>query len=50
VVTEGKHQFGDVLFECLAFPGHSLMQLGVMVDGILFAADAYFGAEQIKKT
>ncbi|USK34864.1 MBL fold metallo-hydrolase [Bacillus sp. F19] len=48
-VTEGKHQFGDVLFECMALPGHSLMQLGVMVDGILFAADAYFGAEQIKK-
>ncbi|MCM3595176.1 MBL fold metallo-hydrolase [Metabacillus idriensis] len=47
--AEGEHQFGDVLFECIAFPGHSLMQLGVKADGILFAADAYFGTEQLKK-
>lgn len=48
-VEEGVHQFGDVPFECIAFPGHSLMQLGVKADGILFAADSYFGIEQLRK-
>ncbi|WP_191562275.1 MBL fold metallo-hydrolase [Metabacillus idriensis] len=48
-VKEGIYQCGDVSFECIAFPGHSLMQLGVKADGILFAADSYFGMEQLRK-
>ncbi|MGP1906691.1 MBL fold metallo-hydrolase [Metabacillus sp. JX24] len=48
-VTEGNFRFGDRSFECIALPGHSLMQMGVLSDGILYAADSYFGAEQLKK-
>ncbi|MEK3805599.1 MBL fold metallo-hydrolase [Bacillus sp. FSL H8-0547] len=48
-VTEGTFRFGDRSFECIALPGHSLMQMGILSDGILYAADSYFGAEQLKK-
>jgi len=50
VVEEGEeYSFGNTSFTCYAFPGHSLYQLGIKVYDVLFAADAYFGQEALKK-
>ncbi|WP_027962939.1 MBL fold metallo-hydrolase [Halalkalibacillus halophilus] len=35
--------------ELIATPGHSYHQLAVGIDGILYAADSYFGKEEILK-
>ncbi|NLP50774.1 MBL fold metallo-hydrolase [Bacillus sp. RO1] len=40
---------GDVHFRTVDLPGHSYHQFGVMVEEILFAADAYFGVEVLHK-
>ncbi|HZH62383.1 MAG TPA: hypothetical protein VEY70_23005 [Metabacillus sp.] len=49
VVEEGVYPFGTTTFQCIALPGHSINQFGVLIDGILFASDSYFGVEQLKK-
>lgn len=36
-------------FQTVDLPGHSYHQFGIMVEDILFAADAYFGVEVIHK-
>ena len=38
-----------VCFQTVALPGHSKGQSGVLVDGVLVAADAYFGREVTQK-
>lgn len=37
------------VFQTLALPGHAANQCGVLVDGVLFAADAYFDADVVEK-
>jgi len=49
VVKEGVYPFGTTAFQCIALPGHSINQFGLLIDGILFAADSYFGVEQLEK-
>jgi glyoxylase-like metal-dependent hydrolase (beta-lactamase superfamily II) len=40
---------GDVVFECIPLPGHAHGQIGVRVDGVCFAADAYFDPVVVDK-
>ncbi len=49
IVTEGLMCFGSIEVELIALPGHSVNQLGVKAGNILYAADGYFGAEQLEK-
>ncbi len=44
VLTIGHTEFGVI-----AVPGHSLAQIAVLVDGVCFAADSYFGDAVIEK-
>lgn len=48
-VEEGYHKFGDKEFQCMALPGHSINQFGLLIDGVLYAADAYFSEGQLYK-
>ncbi|WP_010192920.1 MBL fold metallo-hydrolase [Bacillus sp. m3-13] len=45
----GEVSVGESRFQTVDLPGHSYHQLGVIVEDILFAADAYFGVEVIHK-
>jgi glyoxylase-like metal-dependent hydrolase (beta-lactamase superfamily II) len=38
-----------VALNLLGLPGHSMAQVGVLVDGVCFAADSFFGAATIAK-
>ncbi|MBM7702526.1 MBL fold metallo-hydrolase [Metabacillus iocasae] len=49
VVEEGQVRCGEIQLTCLAFPGHSEYQLGVISNGYLYAADSYFGMEALHK-
>ncbi|WP_221563922.1 MBL fold metallo-hydrolase [Alkalihalobacillus sp. TS-13] len=49
IVSEGLLLFGSIKVELVALPGHSINQLGVKVGNILYAADGYFGSEQLTK-
>ncbi|KMJ58194.1 beta-lactamase [Bacillus sp. LL01] len=49
LTEEGAVEQGDAHFETVSLPGHSYHQFGVMVDGVLFAADGYFGTDVIHK-
>ncbi len=40
---------GGQVFRTFSLPGHSANQCGVLVDGVLFAADAYFDADVVDK-
>ncbi|WP_226670715.1 MBL fold metallo-hydrolase [Metabacillus litoralis] len=48
-VKEGTYHFGETQFECIALPGHSMNQLGLLINGVLYAADSYFSEEQLHK-
>jgi glyoxylase-like metal-dependent hydrolase (beta-lactamase superfamily II) len=47
--TEGEVEIDGVRFEVLSLPGHSWQQVGLVCDGICFAADSYFGEETLAK-
>ncbi|WP_349410307.1 MBL fold metallo-hydrolase [Pseudalkalibacillus sp. SCS-8] len=49
VVSEGLFLFGSIESEIILLPGHSIYQVGVKVEQILYAADSYFGMEQLEK-
>ncbi|MCA0969561.1 MBL fold metallo-hydrolase [Halobacillus litoralis] len=49
VLTEGTHSFGGLTFDTYKLPGHSYHQLALKIDGVLYAADSYFGTETLKK-
>lgn len=49
VVKEGDYKWGEITVKCIAFPGHSEYQLGVLAHDILFAGDAYMGVEVLEK-
>ena len=40
---------GDVTFGTVSLPGHAHQQAGILVEGVLFAADAYFDVEVVNK-
>lgn len=47
--TEGQVEIDGVLLEVISLPGHSWNQVGLVVEGICFAADSFFGEETLKK-
>ncbi|ARI77996.1 MBL fold metallo-hydrolase [Halobacillus mangrovi] len=49
VISEGSLQAGEIEGEILLFPGHSYHQLALKVNGILYAADSYFGEDALRK-
>jgi glyoxylase-like metal-dependent hydrolase (beta-lactamase superfamily II) len=49
VVNEGLLMLGSVETEVILLPGHSIYQVGLKMGNILFAADSYFGSEQLEK-
>lgn len=49
VVDEGELFFGGITANTFLLPGHSYHQLAVMINGILYAADSYFGVETLRK-
>lgn len=49
VVTEGTFLLGEKTCTLYLLPGHSYHQLALKVDGVLYAADSYFGLETLKK-
>ncbi|SFJ66483.1 Glyoxylase, beta-lactamase superfamily II [Halobacillus dabanensis] len=49
VVDEGELFFGAIKADTFLLPGHSYHQLAVMGNGILYAADSYFGIETLRK-
>ncbi len=49
VVSEGLILIGSIEAELVTLPGHSINQIGVKVGNILYAADSYFGMEQLAK-
>lgn len=49
VIDEGHHQVGEFNFETLLLPGHSYHQLALKIEGVLYAGDSYFGADQLEK-
>lgn len=49
VSVEGTRDIDGLKVRLHAFPGHSYHQLGLEMEGILFAADSYFGLETLEK-
>ncbi|WP_404470074.1 MBL fold metallo-hydrolase [Sutcliffiella horikoshii] len=45
----GEVRVGESRFQTVDLPGHSYHQFGVIVEDILFAADAYFGVDILHK-
>lgn len=45
----GEVKVGESSFQTVDLPGHSYHQFGVIVEDILFAADAFFGVEILHK-
>ncbi|MFD1705661.1 MBL fold metallo-hydrolase [Siminovitchia sediminis] len=49
VIEEGRQMIGPFNFEAVSLPGHSYGQSGILINGILYAADSYFGKEVLAK-
>lgn len=49
LLSEGVFEIGGISIQCISLPGHSYEQMGFIINGILFAADAYFGKETLGK-
>lgn len=49
VVGEEQVDLGEIKFHTYHFPGHSEYQLGILIDQVLYASDAYFSVETLKK-
>jgi glyoxylase-like metal-dependent hydrolase (beta-lactamase superfamily II) len=49
VVDEGDFQFDSFAFRTIHLPGHSYFQLGILIDNIFYAGDAYFSEKQLHK-
>ncbi|MBM7659702.1 glyoxylase-like metal-dependent hydrolase (beta-lactamase superfamily II) [Bacillus mesophilus] len=49
VVDEGKYEVDGFSIELISLPGHSVNQMGILMNDILFAADSYFGIESLDK-
>ncbi|WP_279401767.1 MBL fold metallo-hydrolase [Piscibacillus salipiscarius] len=48
-IEEGYQKVDKFEFEAIATPGHSYHQLAINIYDTLYAADSYFGKEEIKK-
>lgn len=48
-LPEGAFELEGVSFSVLPIPGHSLAQVAIAVDDVLFAADGFFRPEQIER-
>jgi len=49
IIESNTIEVAGVTLEIVALPGHSLGQIGVVFDGVCFAADGYFGPEVLSK-
>lgn len=49
LLSEGTFEIGGISIQCISLPGHSYEQMGFIINGILFAADSYFGKETLVK-
>ncbi|MGM8214637.1 MBL fold metallo-hydrolase [Bacillaceae bacterium W0354] len=49
IVDEGEISVDNFQLNLLSTPGHSYNQMAVAVDDILYAADSYFGKEELAK-
>lgn len=49
IVDEGKKLIGAMELTLFYLPGHSINQIGLVEDKILYAADCYFAREKIEK-
>jgi glyoxylase-like metal-dependent hydrolase (beta-lactamase superfamily II) len=45
----GYYQWGECQVELISLPGHSDNQMGILVDGVLYAADSYMAEDVLKK-
>lgn len=48
-LTPGELEIGGQAFTCLSLPGHAHEQIAVLVNDVLFAADAVFGEAALAK-
>lgn len=48
-VKKGPITFGAIEAECIPLPGHSENQMGLKVEGVLYASDAYLGQDELDK-
>ncbi|MGD6969416.1 MBL fold metallo-hydrolase [Rossellomorea vietnamensis] len=48
-IVPGFLEIGPFTLEAVSLPGHSADQVGIIHNEILYAADAYFGKEALKK-
>lgn len=48
-LVEGQQELGSFHFEAVHLPGHSYSQMGIIIDGILYGADSYFGTKVLEK-
>lgn len=49
LLSPGELELGGVRFWCVDVSGHAHEQIAILVDGVLFAADAVFGSEALAK-
>lgn len=49
IVSVGKGTYAGVELEAIALPGHSMNQLGYVIDGIFFCADIVFPEATLEK-
>lgn len=49
MISEPRLTIADVEFEVIPLAGHSLAQIGLVVDGVCFAADGFFGPAVLEK-
>ena len=49
LIQSGKNQVAGIELEAIPMPGHSLNQLGYLIDGVFFCADVVFPAATLEK-
>lgn len=49
VLRPGPQQVAGVTVDVVPLPGHSLNQVGIAYEGVLFAADSFYGTEALAK-
>jgi glyoxylase-like metal-dependent hydrolase (beta-lactamase superfamily II) len=49
IINEGKYEVDGFTLKFISLPGHSINQMGLLINDILFAADSYFGIDSLEK-
>ncbi len=49
IIEGAQLEIGDTMLNVVSLAGHSLNQIGVIYDGVCFAADGFFGAAVLQK-